>query len=190
MPGKEPTSSTPIRCQSIAPVAQCPMPATGVNGTACAISEPTMKAARTTWRQRQAGPAAVRDRSGRHRAGAERFHRGHDRHEQGQVGARPRGHTVQAGEGPVRRARPSRSSTTSRPRQTWSRRRMTCALRRPRSRPHARSCHPRLHRRGDLRLSRQEHHQAGDHDLLADLRHARLGTPSAGACAEPPPRRP
>ena len=43
MPGKEPTSSTAIRCQSIAPVAQCPIPATSVNGTACAMSEATMR---------------------------------------------------------------------------------------------------------------------------------------------------
>ncbi len=44
MPGSEPARSTPISCQSIAPIAQCPMPATSVSGTACAISEPTMRA--------------------------------------------------------------------------------------------------------------------------------------------------
>ena len=31
-----------IRPQSMAPSAQCPRPATSVNGTACAMSEPTM----------------------------------------------------------------------------------------------------------------------------------------------------
>jgi hypothetical protein len=31
---QEPTSSTPIRRQSISPVAQCPIPATSVNGAA------------------------------------------------------------------------------------------------------------------------------------------------------------
>ena len=53
-------------------------------------------------RQRHAGPAAVRDRGRRHRAGAERFHRRHDRAEQGQVGARSGAAAGQARQGSVR----------------------------------------------------------------------------------------
>jgi len=43
IPGSEPISRTAIKCQSIAPSAQCPMPAISVSGTACAMSEPTMR---------------------------------------------------------------------------------------------------------------------------------------------------
>ena len=44
MPGIEPISSTPSKRQSTAPIAQWPMPATSVSGTAWAMSEPTMRA--------------------------------------------------------------------------------------------------------------------------------------------------
>ena len=53
-------------------------------------------------RQRHPGTAAVRDRSRRHRAGAERFHLGHDRLEQGEVGARSGADPGYARQGSVR----------------------------------------------------------------------------------------
>ena len=53
-------------------------------------------------RQRHPGTAAVRDRSRRHRAGAERFHLGHDRPEQGEVGARSGADPGHARQGSVR----------------------------------------------------------------------------------------
>ena len=56
--GKEPISNTPMRCQSVAPVApSVPCPATSVNGTACAMSEPTMRG------HRQAADKAAEARS-------------------------------------------------------------------------------------------------------------------------------
>jgi hypothetical protein len=43
MPGMEPVSSHPTMAVSTEPMIQWPMPAISVNGTACAMSEPTMR---------------------------------------------------------------------------------------------------------------------------------------------------
>src|SRR5207248_2390716 len=43
IPGMEPTSSDPSRCQLMEPSIQWPSPATSVSGTACAMSDPTMR---------------------------------------------------------------------------------------------------------------------------------------------------
>src|ERR1700690_1953000 len=43
MPGMEPTSSDPSIWKSTDPSHQCPAPAISVSGTACAISDPTMR---------------------------------------------------------------------------------------------------------------------------------------------------
>ena len=60
------------------------------------------KTAGAARRQRRQGPAAVRDRGSRHRAGAERLHRRDDEPEQGAIGARSRADPGQARQGPVR----------------------------------------------------------------------------------------
>src|SRR2546423_1281605 len=44
MPGRDPASRAPSSCQSTAPAAACPRPATSVSGTAWAMSVPTMRA--------------------------------------------------------------------------------------------------------------------------------------------------
>ena len=67
-----------------------------------ALCRPRHQTAGPARRQRHPGTAAVRDRSRRHRAGAERFHRRHDRPEQGAVGARSRADAGQPRQGPVR----------------------------------------------------------------------------------------
>ena len=45
MPGNKPTSSAPRSLQLVEPRSQCPAPARSVSGTACAISDPTIREA-------------------------------------------------------------------------------------------------------------------------------------------------
>ena len=105
-----------------------------------ALCRPGHQAAGAAGRQRHARPAAVRDRSRRHGAGAERFHRRHDRVEQGQVGARSRAVAGQARQGSVRGQGRSAEGLSADPGNPDPGAERSCARRKPRWRRRATNC--------------------------------------------------
>ena len=133
-----------------------------------ALCRPGHQAAGAAGRQRRQGPAAVRDRSRRHRAGAERFHRGDDRDEQGEVRARSRRDPGQARQGSVRGQGGAAEGLSAEPGQPD-----------PGAERHAlvadgaggvaqQAADPRLQRGRHRNVPRQGPHQSGNHDLCAD----------------------
>ena len=136
-----------------------------------ALYRPGHQIAGAAGRQRHQGPAAVRDRSRRHRAGAERLHRRDDRHEQGAVGARSRQDPGHARQGPVRRQGRSAEGLPAEPGDADPGPERSALLADGAGSVHATSCAFSASPTTTSRPSGKRPHQSGDHGVLADRRH-------------------